>query len=45
MPIRCHCKECGAIEMTEAEYDRQLDKPDEGWVCPKCGGHQIEIDV
>lgn len=28
---------CGLVGLTEAEYMRQLDKPDVGWWCPTCG--------
>lgn len=28
---------CGLVGLTEAEYLRQLDKPDVGWWCPHCG--------
>lgn len=30
--------ECGLQFLTEAEYERQLMKPDVGWDCPDCGG-------
>lgn len=32
------CRTCGPVDITEAEYDRQMDRPDSSWVCPKCGG-------
>lgn len=36
---------CGLIGLTEAEYMRQLDKPDHGWFCPRCGSSAEYDDV
>ena len=29
---------CGKVGLTQREYDRQMDRPDRGWHCPRCGG-------
>lgn len=31
------CAKDGAVELSEKEYERQLDNPDRPWICPKCG--------
>lgn len=31
------CREHGTVYLTEAEYDFQLEDPDRGWSCPRCG--------
>lgn len=28
---------CGQVQITKAEYSRQMNKPDSVWTCPKCG--------
>jgi len=28
---------CGIVELTSDQYLIQLDRPDSGWQCPKCG--------
>ncbi len=28
---------CGLVPLTYEQYIRQMDAPDEGWKCPKCG--------
>ena len=28
---------CGLVFLSETEYEKQLDKPDLLWCCPKCG--------
>lgn len=28
---------CGLVELTAAEYERQLLRPDRLWFCPRCG--------
>jgi hypothetical protein len=28
---------CGRVEIDEAEYSRQMDRPDAFWCCPNCG--------
>lgn len=27
---------CGLVELTEAEYQKQLSMPNKTWRCPKC---------
>lgn len=34
--VFCH-RGCGHVDIDEAEYSRQLDRPDVGWRCPRCG--------
>lgn len=29
---------CGNVDITAAEYMRQMSKPDAFWHCPRCGG-------
>lgn len=29
---------CGKVGLTQREYERQMDRPDRGWHCPRCGG-------
>lgn len=36
-PYLVHCREHGQVFLTEAEYTRQMDNPDNGWTCPHCG--------
>lgn len=31
------CPFHGQVELSEAEYERQLGDPDSLWSCPKCG--------
>lgn len=31
------CNTCGPVEMTELEYELQMDRPNRGWICAKCG--------
>ena len=31
------CGECGRVPLSRKEYDKQLDRPDDKWRCPKCG--------
>lgn len=33
------CSECGPQGLTKREYDKQMNRPDAGWVCPECGGY------
>ena len=28
---------CGQVKISEAEYSRQMDRPDSFWMCPNCG--------
>jgi uncharacterized C2H2 Zn-finger protein len=28
---------CGQVFLTKHEYQRQMDRPDSTWHCPKCG--------
>lgn len=28
---------CGQIELTSEEYLHQLNQPNQGWSCPRCG--------
>jgi hypothetical protein len=35
--------ECGLQFLSEEDYNRQMDRPDAFWRCPKCGG-QAEWD-
>ena len=30
------CPLHGSVDIDEAEYDRQMDRPNSLWVCPKC---------
>ena len=32
------CNGGGLIFLTHEEYDRQMDRPDSFWQCPRCGG-------
>jgi hypothetical protein len=32
------CPTHGKIELTPAQYDEQMNKPDTLWYCPKCNG-------
>jgi len=34
--VICH-RGCGRVALSEEEYDHQLNQPDWGWRCPKCG--------
>lgn len=34
--VVCH-EACGQVALSEAEYDRQMSRPDSGWMCPQCG--------
>lgn len=34
---RAGCANGKPIYLTEAEYDRQLSRPDSLWKCPRCG--------
>jgi hypothetical protein len=36
-PYAVSCREHGLVYLTEAEYDAQMDDPDEEWRCPHCG--------
>ena len=37
-PYMVHCRHgCGPSFLTDGEYLRQLDRPDDLWQCPKCG--------
>lgn len=29
---------CGHQGLSEKEYDRQMSKPDQTWICPRCRG-------
>lgn len=29
---------CGPVDLTYEQYDYQMDRPDQGWYCPLCGG-------
>lgn len=31
------CSACGKVDMTEAEYLRQMQYPGRRWRCPDCG--------
>lgn len=33
------CRSCGPVDIGVIEYDRQMDRPDQGWFCPKCGDY------
>lgn len=37
---------CGEMDLTQDEYVRQINRPNDLWVCPKCKhpGHIIEPD-
>jgi endogenous inhibitor of DNA gyrase (YacG/DUF329 family) len=30
------CPYCGVVPITDAEYQDQVDFPDDGWYCPRC---------
>jgi len=32
------CPECGDVELTEEEYERQIWRFNSTWMCPKCYG-------
>lgn len=36
---------CGRRGLTEAEYMRQLDKPDQKWRCPDCQADALFDDA
>lgn len=36
-PYLVHCRTHGKVFLTEAEYQRQMWNPDNGWTCPECG--------
>jgi len=36
-PYALECGVHGQVFLTEAEYLRQLSRPDDRWVCPLCG--------
>ncbi len=27
---------CGIVVLTDEQYDYQMNRPDEGWSCPRC---------
>lgn len=29
---------CGPVDLTLEDYERQMDRPNRTWVCPRCGG-------
>lgn len=41
--VSCHgdwmepATSCGLVELSFAEYERQMAKPDHLWCCPNCG--------
>jgi len=41
--VRCHGdsipgqEPCGLVEISEQEYERQMNRPDSLWCCPHCG--------
>ncbi len=37
MTYAVDCPACGLVQLTESEYDFQMDRPDNLWFCPKCG--------
>jgi len=30
------CRVCGPVDITEEQYDHQMDRPDSPWTCPRC---------
>lgn len=30
------CPDCGPVELSEEEYNKQLDSPNSVWTCPIC---------
>lgn len=28
---------CGQVPLSESEYNRQMNRPDSLWACPRCG--------
>lgn len=30
---------CGNVDIDEREYEHQMDYPNRGWCCPRCGGY------
>lgn len=32
------CRTCGPVQITEADYERQMNFPDAKWRCPLCRG-------
>ena len=36
---------CGVMPLTKAQYERQMDRPDSTWRCPKCGAEADYDDV
>ena len=36
-PWAVECPTHGQVFMTEVGYERQMDCPDAGWICPICG--------
>jgi predicted RNA-binding Zn-ribbon protein involved in translation (DUF1610 family) len=39
-----HCYRCGHVQIGYDEYDRQMNKEDSLWKCPKCG-NLADFDV
>lgn len=36
---------CGPVELSFAEYERQMARPNRGWDCPHCGSSATYDDV
>lgn len=30
------CRLCGPVDLTRAQYDEQMEKPNALWFCPRC---------
>ena len=39
-----HCNSCGDVELSKAEYTKQLSNPDNFWLCPICGSVANFVD-
>lgn len=43
--LRYECVNCGKGEMSRDEYERQLDRVESPWRCPRCGEYPIGISA
>lgn len=48
--IRCHGDSvpgycCGKVNLTEEQYNAQMQRPDSVWACPNCGSNATFDDA
>lgn len=43
-PYLIHCPKDGPVYLTQAEYNRQIRKPDSRWQCPECNHEPCDWD-